>query len=306
MAAGLPVLATTAPASAWDPFLVENDHVNDGNARLTEGNTAAALHHYDLAARELPNAPGVQLNRGLALLEAGELPSAREAFLAAAEPPAPTEMRADAYYDLGLAFYREGDAAAEAENTEEATGHFRDAADAFRRSLRLRPGNADAGWNLELALRRIREQEERQEQEEQEQEDQEQEQDDQEQDEDGEPEDQDGESEDQEGEDQEGEDQEGEPEEQDGEDQEGEPEEQDGEDQEGEDEEQSGDQDGSEDPQDGEGEENEPQEGEGDESALPPDHRRVLDALRDGEENLERHRARSRATRENRRVEQDW
>jgi len=32
----------------------------------------------------------------------------------------------------------------------------------------------------------------------------------------------------------------------------------------------------------------------------------VLDALRDGEENLERARARARAARERRRVEQDW
>ena len=43
---------------------------------------------------------------------------------------------------------------------------LREAADAFRRSLRARPGNRDAAWNLELALRRIREQEEQQQQQE--------------------------------------------------------------------------------------------------------------------------------------------
>ena len=39
---------------------------------------------------------------------------------------------------------------------------------------------------------------------------------------------------------------------------------------------------------------------------LPPEHQRVLDALEQGEDNLERHRARVRAQQERRRVEQDW
>ena len=65
-------------------------------------------------------------------------------------------------------------------------------------------------------------------------------------------------------------------------------------------------------PQDGEGDEppppsQEPEEASGtEERSLPPEHRRVLDALQDSEQNLERHRARTRAARENRRVEQDW
>ena len=45
---------------------------------------------------------------------------------------------------------------------------------------------------------------------------------------------------------------------------------------------------------------------DGTRDALPQEHRRVLDALQDGEDNLERHRARSRAAQERRRVEQDW
>src|SRR5690606_10836201 len=154
---GLCWLVGHGRAAAWDPFVVENDHVAAGNEAMGEGDARRALTHYDRAARELPDRAEVHLNRGLALLEAGELDRAREALLLATEPPAERDVRADAYYDLGLAFYRQADAAAAAEepNHREAQRLFREAADAFRRSLRIRPGNADAGWNLELALRRV-------------------------------------------------------------------------------------------------------------------------------------------------------
>lgn len=314
---GLFSLAGANRAAAWDPFLVENDKVRAGNEALSEGEAARALEHYDRAARELPDRAEVHLNRGLALLEMGELDRAREALRLASQPPASREVRADAYYDLGLAFYRQAEQAASAEepNHREAQRLFREAADAFRQSLRQRPGNADAGWNLELALRRIREQQEeeqrkREEQQQQQQEKQEQNEQDSQQDEqqedteetphpadpqsqpDSEP-----------------------PENQDTDDQsnrsDGEPE-------------------SSPSPEDQAGESEQPDSGEqssdGDESSsgpseeqperreapsnamegLPPEHQRVLDALEQGEENLERHRARVRAQRERRRVEQDW
>ncbi len=263
-------------AAAWDPFVVENDHVAAGNERMGERDAQGALTHYDRAARELPGRAEVHLNRGLALLEAGEMDRAREAFLLATEPPAEAGVRADAYYDLGLAFYRQADAAASAEepNHQEAQRLFREAADSFRQSLRIRPGNADAGWNLELALRRIREQEQQQqEQEQQQQEQQEQQQDQQQQD-------------------------------------------QQQQDQQQESGDQSSD---SEDPSADEGQreggedsgsegqtQEQPPTGEGTMEGLPPEHQRVLDALEQGEDNLERHRARVRAQQERRRVEQDW
>ncbi|MBZ0120633.1 MAG: hypothetical protein K8H88_26810, partial [Sandaracinaceae bacterium] len=50
----------------------------------------------------------------------------------------------------------------------------------------------------------------------------------------------------------------------------------------------------------------EPPAGGTSERSLPPASQQVLDALRDSEENLERARARARAARENRQVEQDW
>ena len=284
-------------AAAWDPFVVENDHVAAGNERMGERDAQGALTHYDRAARELPGRAEVHLNRGLALLEAGEMDRAREAFLLATEPPAEAGVRADAYYDLGLAFYRQADAAASAEepNHQEAQRLFREAADSFRQSLRIRPGNADAGWNLELALRRIREQEQQQ----QEQEQQQQEQQDQQQ--------QDQQQQDQQQQDPQQQDpQQQDPQQQDPQQQD--PQQESG-DQSSDSEEPSADEGQREGGEDSGSEgqtQEQPPTGEGTMEGLPPEHQRVLDALEQGEDNLERHRARVRAQQERRRVEQDW
>lgn len=159
--AGLvPSVAARAQLPAF--LRTENDHVEDGNALLEKGDAKAALAEYDRAARELPSDPGVQLDRGLALLKLGELTKSREALLAATAPSAGSSVRADAYRNLSLAFYREADAAAAKSDHKQAQSLFREAVDAAKRSLRLRPGDGSTAWNLELAARRVREQEAKQ------------------------------------------------------------------------------------------------------------------------------------------------
>jgi Ca-activated chloride channel family protein len=203
----LPLLVP-ARSLAWewrDLFRREQADVAEGNARMRAGDPESALRAYDRALRAHPDEARVHLDRGLALLAKGEWGKAREEFLRATEPPASAEVRAAAYYDMGVAFFREAEAAAQAAaeaaiaaggaqpgappgqvasgGTAGGAGPpvagigaagaapgaappradhrnsarlFREAADAFRRSLRLRPGNRDAAWNLELALRRAR------------------------------------------------------------------------------------------------------------------------------------------------------
>jgi Ca-activated chloride channel family protein len=143
----------------------ENSHVREGNEQLGKGDAKAALDSYTHAARELPDAPGVQLDRGLALLKQGEFAKARESLLAATQPAAPNDLRADAYEDLSLAFYREADGLAGQNKHDEAQKLFRESVDAAKRSLRLRPGDPNTAWNLELAARRIREEQDKQKQE---------------------------------------------------------------------------------------------------------------------------------------------
>jgi Ca-activated chloride channel family protein len=166
---GAAALVFPASASAWTPLRSENPNAKKGNALMAQEQYGPALEAYDEAARELPKERAVQLNRGLALLGQDLSEQAKEAFVAAADPSSAPITRADAYYDLGIAFAREGDALSEQESYEESSAQFREAADAFKRSLRVRPGDRNAAWNLEYALKRIREEEEKQQQQEQDQ-----------------------------------------------------------------------------------------------------------------------------------------
>ena len=308
-------LAFTPRAYAWDWLRSENGHVRDGNAALADGDAQAAQAEYDRAAAELPGEPGVQLNRGLALLAQDQHDTAREAFLRATEPPAPRETRAAAHYDAGLSFYREADAAATAGDHANARELFGQAAEQFRQSLRQVPGNRDAGWNLELALRRETQEEEEQEREEQEQQQQQDQQQDQQQ---QDQQQQDQQQQDQQQQDQQQQDQQQQDQQQqDQQQQDQQQQDQQQQDQQQQDQQQQDQQQQDQQQQDQQ-QQDQQQDGQGDQSpseeeaagtmerSLPPDQQRVLDALQDSEENLERARARARGQRERRRPTQDW
>lgn len=148
-------LVAAAPARAWELFRSESSDVAHGNEALAKGQNKEALEAYDRAARALPDDPGVQLNRGLALLANDKLGEAREAFRRAASGNAPKELRAAALYNMGLTFLKDGEQAAKAEDLDGAKKQFEEAVDAFKGSLRAQPDNRDAAWNLELAKRRL-------------------------------------------------------------------------------------------------------------------------------------------------------
>lgn len=327
-------------ARAWEPFRSRNGNVEDGNARLSANDPRGALAAYDRAARELPSEPGVHLNRGIALLAQGQFDRAREALLIATEPPASQAIRADAYENLGLAFYKQGDAAAGQQNHQEAQRLFREAADAFRRSLRTRPGDANTAWNYELARRRIREEEQKQQaqqQQNQQQQQSQQQQNQQQQNQNAQNQqgDQNAGNQDpqrsqenpdaqnspqnqpqnaNQGQEPGGQDparennQGGNPQQEQGQNaQSGEPEDrqgQQGQDAQGQSPEQRPGQTGG--PQPPPQPAGQAQQGQQARNGLPSDVARVLDALQDSEDNLERHRARARGMRENRRPTKDW
>lgn len=290
-------LITPSHANAWEWLKSSNKYVDEGNQKLKANDHKGALEAYDQAARQLPSKGGVHLNRGLALLKGGDLNQSRQALLVATEPPASPEIRADAYYNLGISFYQEADTKATEQNHQDAQRLFREAADTLKRSLRLSPRNRDAAWNLELALRRIREEEKKQQEKEQQEKEQQ-------------------EKEQQEKEHQEKEEQQPETDQKKND---KEPQ------QKPEDEQKS--QDKKQNPQPNKSPKSEPEKKKPQEKPqqkdsqeppstqpqtesppppLPKDAERTLDALQKGEENLERHRARIRAAREGRQPEKDW
>jgi Ca-activated chloride channel family protein len=276
---GTVLLLLAAPALAraegWSWLRSENGNVREGNQKLVGGDHKSALAAYDRAARELPSAGGVHLDRGLALLKQGDLAAAREAFRLGTQPPASSAVRADAYYDLGIAFYKEADAHAGEKKHDEAQKMFREAADAFKRSMRLRPGDRNSAWNYELTARRIREQEEEQKKE-QDKKDQQ---------------DKDKDKQRDQNKDQNKDQNQG-----DRQDQQQDKDKQQDQSKQDKDKQQKQDQQ----------KQDQQKQAEGDKDQPRPEVERALDALQDGEQNLERLKAMNRAAREQRKPEKDW
>ncbi|MET0285378.1 MAG: hypothetical protein ABW352_12940 [Polyangiales bacterium] len=297
--------ATASPALAWEWFRSQSSAIERGNEALAKGQHQEALEAYDEAALKLPNDPAVQLDRGLALLGLDKLGEAREAFRRAGAASAPKDVRGPALYDLGLAFMKEADMAGQAEDLDGANKMLQESVDAFRGSLRAQPNNPDAAWNLELAKRRLVDNEQKREQKKK---DEEQKKDQQDQEPNKDQENKDPDQQQQQpdaGSNQDGDAGTPKPDDKDGDQ-------------------------GEQDPQDAGQPEPEPQGGQGDAGQPPPqpepepqdqkpqppqqpeanelpEHmKRALDSLEAGEENLEKQRAKQRARQRPRRIEKDW
>jgi Ca-activated chloride channel family protein len=285
-------LGSSARAELPSWLKKQNADVNDGNDAMQKGDPKGALESYNRAAAKLPEAPGVALDRGLSLLKQGDYGKAREALLSATVPNASTDVRADAYQDLSLSFYREADGLASQNNHADAQKLFREALDAAKRSLHLRPGDPNTAWNMELAARRVRDEEQKQKDEEEQKKKDEQNKDQQKQDGDKQNQDQDQKQDGDKGQDQKPD--------QGKQDQKDKPEPKKPEEQKGQDKPKQPDK-----PESGEKQPAEPKD-EAQAKGLPPEAEQALDSLENGEENFERYRARQRASRERRAPEKDW
>ena len=139
------VLIAVAPLLVgFKPFERRNSEVEQGNAALQAGKAEDALTHYDKAVAKLPGEAGVHLDRGAALYALSRFEEAGKEFLRATEGQAPA-LKADAFRNLGNALSKQ-------EKHKEAIA-------AYRRALALRPEDKAAKWNLEIALRKQKEEE---------------------------------------------------------------------------------------------------------------------------------------------------
>jgi Ca-activated chloride channel family protein len=139
----LVVLALCFPLwAAFDPIRSPSAAVEEGNAKMKAGKADEALPAYDKAVAELPNEPGAHFNRGTALAALSRFDEAGEEFLRATEAKDPA-LKASAFYNLGNAFAKKD--------------KFKEAIEAYKRALALDPKDERAKWNLELALKKKRE-----------------------------------------------------------------------------------------------------------------------------------------------------
>ena len=143
------VLLFALPAlTGFHFFERPSPEVEEGNKLLAEGKAKEAIAAYDRALALHPDDPAIHFDRGAALHAAGQFPEAQREFERAADGAGgDTGLRGDATYDLG--------------NTLLAMGKPKEAIDAFKRVLALRPTDRQARWNLELALRKLKEEEQK-------------------------------------------------------------------------------------------------------------------------------------------------
>lgn len=144
-----------------------NPEVDRANALYGAGNYQEALDVYDRLAKEQPDNPALQFNRGAALYQLGDLPKAREAFEQAGVLSEDAQLQARSAYNLGNCAFKEGqekvaqDPDAAMASLNRSMGYYKDAL--------ARDKSIDAAaHNLEMVKRTIQELRRQQQQQEQE------------------------------------------------------------------------------------------------------------------------------------------
>ncbi|HEX9101587.1 MAG TPA: tetratricopeptide repeat protein, partial [Polyangia bacterium] len=138
--------------SGFDILKRKDPNIEEGNRQLAAGKVDKALEAYDRAVQALPEEPIAHYDRGVALYRLGKFPEAQKEFQRASEGH-DASVKADAYYNMGNAWLQQE--------------RYKDALDAYKHTLGLRPDDRRAKWNLELALRRLQEQKKQQQQQQQ-------------------------------------------------------------------------------------------------------------------------------------------
>jgi Ca-activated chloride channel homolog len=120
--------------------------IEAGNAALKAGKPDDALVQYDKAVKKLPADAGAHFNRGAALYALSRFEEAGQEFLRATDAKEAV-LKESAFYNLGNALFKKD--------------KFKEAVAAYTRALGLRPDDKPAKWNLEIALKKQREDEEK-------------------------------------------------------------------------------------------------------------------------------------------------
>ncbi len=126
--------------------------VEEGNAFYNKGAYSQAAEAYRRALTEDPYNPRAHFNLGDALFKLEKYDEARKQFykIIAAGEKSDNRLRQNAYYNIGNSFF--------------AQQKYREAIDAYKRALDLNPEDGETKYNLELAKRKLTEQQQKNEQ----------------------------------------------------------------------------------------------------------------------------------------------
>jgi len=120
---------------------------SQGRAAYDKGDYPKAQERFDGAAAVRPDDPRTRFNAADALFKAGKLEQAAELFRALGSDDA-SPFAAAARYNLGNVLLEKQE--------------FKDAVESYRGALRVNPGDADTRRNMEIALRALKEQQQKQ------------------------------------------------------------------------------------------------------------------------------------------------
>jgi tetratricopeptide (TPR) repeat protein len=133
------VLVVSPWLCGFDLLRGPNRDVEEGNRELLAGQPDQALAAYDRAASAVGDDPALHFDRGTALLQLKRFDEAKAELQKCAQETNDNALESAAFYNLGNTFF-------EAKQYQDAVG-------AYIRTLRLDPTDHRAKWNLELALR---------------------------------------------------------------------------------------------------------------------------------------------------------
>ena len=119
-----------------------NKILRQGNKEYKNQKYNNATESYSKALQKEPKDVRAHFNQGDALFQLNELDKAKESYTNAAKLSTNTDIQAKCFYNIGNAFYKQ-------EKYEES-------AKAYKTSLKLNPKDADAKYNLMMALSKIK------------------------------------------------------------------------------------------------------------------------------------------------------
>jgi len=127
------------------------------NRLFSKGEYEDALRLYEEALEIDPSDSKLMMNRGSALYRLGALEEAEASYHDAlsALPSNSKRALADAHYNLGNIQFRQGEQLESIGNAASARQKYSQALENYINTLKLRPGDTDARWNLELAHRKV-------------------------------------------------------------------------------------------------------------------------------------------------------
>jgi len=138
---------------------VNADEVGAKNRRAnklySKGQHGEALKLYDDALLLDPSNGKLKMNKGSALYRLGELDEAEKSYQEALSSQLNKKTTADAHYNLGNIQYKQAEELESAGDPASARQKYSGALESYINTLKLRPNDMDAKWNLQLAHQKV-------------------------------------------------------------------------------------------------------------------------------------------------------